>query len=76
MTIHKFIFDSMALSQKKQWAYGTCVMLILRSEKPDLWAAALDKQLTVAHMSGPAENPERWDRFFDYIERNWYGVPS
>lgn len=76
MTIHKFIFDAILQSQKTKRSYGTCIMEELRLVRAGLWHKADGAGLTVFGMSGPAENPERWDKFFEYIERNWYGVPS
>ena len=71
-TLSKFYMDGMILAKQHGWRYGQALFNLLVDRQPHIAETIRATKLDPFHMTGPAQDFERWDAFAVYVEKNWY----
>lgn len=70
ISLHKFYFDGITRAREKRERYCQAMFNHLSIVRPDLSEQVRGTDKDPFYCASPTE--ERWDRFVQFIETNWY----
>lgn len=72
ISLHQFYYSCIIRKNHSKERYGQALSSELYKHKPDLYQAIKYLDCDPIKLRGPKDNPEMWDRFVQYVEKNWY----
>lgn len=70
MSLHKFYFDGITRARVTGERYCQAMFNHLAEVRPEMAELVRGSETDPFHCQGPTD--PRWDRFVEFIEKNWY----
>lgn len=75
ISLHRFYFDSILRARKTGERYGQALFNHLCEVRPELSEKVRATGIDPFFLTGPQDNPQKWDEFIEFIETRWRETP-